>query len=124
MHTLIVIAGGFLLLGLCLLAGHSSVSVELLRTGCTTLHPLLELGDELGVRNGHRTSAQAGIPAPKHELVMAHVLEKRFEVLVAVGLGVLDRPTEIAARPADEDHLRLRRWQVPVRSSGRDVGSV
>src|SRR5205823_9313300 len=93
------------------------------RTGSAGVYPHFELRRELGVRYGNWIAADAGRPAPENELVMADVLEQRRQVLTAIGLLVFEGATEFAARNADEDHLGLGRRQMPVRRSGRHVGT-
>src|SRR5216684_6629395 len=92
----------------------SEAMKALLRARRAGIHPLLELGDKIVVGNGYRFAAKAWIPAPKHELVVADVLDKGREVLAAVGLSIFDRPAKVAAGEPDENHFPLRRRQMPV----------
>ena len=51
-------------------------------------------------------------------------MHQGVEVLAAVLLLVLEAPAHLAAREADENHLPLRRRQVPGRRAGRHVRAV
>ncbi len=52
------------------------------------------------------------------------VLDERREVLAAVLLRILQARQRSRAREADEDHLLVRRRQLPVRRAGRHVRAV
>src|SRR2546425_13180261 len=104
------------------LARHSCELVARTRpAGC---RPLLELGDELFVRYRHRRAPAARVPTPKHQLVLADVLEQRSEVAAAVRLLAFDGRAQLGRREADPGHFMLGGWKPPVRRAGRRVRAV
>jgi hypothetical protein len=83
--------------------------------------PGLEGGDELVVRDWHRGTVAAGVPAPQHQLVLGDVLDQRGHVAIAIEFAVLDHRAQLVGRQADPGHLVIRRRQLPVRCARRRV---
>src|SRR5262245_51307724 len=67
------------------------------------------------MRHRHRCALGTRVPAPQHQLVVRDMFEHRLECAVAVVRGILDSTAELSGREANEHHLLVRGWQMPVR---------
>src|SRR5438128_12670043 len=67
-----------------------SAAQRIPRTRPSRRRPLLELGDELLVRDRDRCAVASRVPAPQHQFVFVDVLDQRREILTAVFPRVLD----------------------------------
>src|SRR2546426_4396639 len=92
------------------LARHSCELVARTRpAGC---RPLLELGDELFVRYRHRRAPAARVPTPKHQLVLADVLERSEE-----HTSELQSPCNLVCRLLLEKKKKTRQQSSSSRST-------